>query len=123
MSSTTESLKHFNAYRHAAASKQRLSTDQAELVELMQKINFGRIVNLRVRRGQPVLKPRPTVIREHKFGGENGPRPEMAANDFLLRDAVVELFQCIHDLHDGMINVLEVKHGLPFRMTVTEEAA
>jgi len=33
----------------------------------MQRINFGRILNLSVRRGQPVLDPPPRIIREMKL--------------------------------------------------------
>ena len=104
-------------------SKQGLSEDRLKLVELMQDINFGRIERLRVRGGSPVVAPRPTIVRDHKFGGENGPRPERSATDFLLKEEVAELFECLDRLQDGVVDVLEIKHGLPFRMTTTEVAA
>src|SRR5262245_12568756 len=53
-----------------------LPPSRRELLRLMQKINFGRIEGLIVHDGNPVLIPPPAVIRELKFGGENGPRPE-----------------------------------------------
>jgi hypothetical protein len=62
-------------------------------------------------------------VREHKFGGENGPRPELATTNFLLKQQVVELFAFFDQLQDGEIDVLEIKHGLPFRMIVTEASA
>jgi hypothetical protein len=86
----------------------------------MQQLLFGRIENLVIRRGQPVFDPPPTVIREHKFGGENGPHPKLGADDFLLKEQVVDLFRQLDTLGDGVITVLEVKHGLPFRMLVAE---
>jgi hypothetical protein len=89
----------------------------------MQRMNFGRIEALVVRNGQPVLTPPPTMIREHKFGAENGPRPELGAADFLLKQQVIELFDFFDELRDGVIDVLEIKHGLPFRMIVTEVPA
>lgn len=104
-------------------SKQALSPRRATLLELMQSVNFGRIENLLVNAGEPVVAPRPVVVREIKFAGENGPRPELAANDFLLKQQVVELFAFFDQLQDGVIDVLEVKHGLPFRMIVTEVPA
>jgi len=103
--------------------KSHLSPARQGLLELMQDANFGRIENLAVIDGEPILEPRPVVVREHKFGGENGPRPERGAADFLLKQQMVELFAFIDDLRDGVIDVLEVKHGLPFRMMVTEAAA
>lgn len=104
-------------------SKRRLSTWRSRLLELMQSINFGRIEKLLINGGEPVLDPRPVVVREIKFAGENGPRPELATTDFLLKQQVVELFAFFDQLQDGVIDVLEIKHGLPFRMIVTEVPA
>lgn len=104
-------------------SKQDLSSCRAGLVKLMQSINFGRIERLPINNGQPILNPRPPVVREHLFGGENGPRPESAAADFLLKRKVLDLFAMFDKLKNGTIDVLEIKHGLPFRAIVTEVAA
>jgi hypothetical protein len=104
-------------------SKQDLSARRMGLLELMQSVNFGRVEALAVLDGDPVLDPPPRVIREVKFGGDNGPRPERDAGDFLLKTQVVELFQHFDRLGDGTIEVLEIKHGLPFRMLVAEAAA
>jgi hypothetical protein len=104
-------------------SKHDLSAPRAGLLELMQSINFGRIEGLAVLNGDPVLDPPPRVIREVKFGSENGPRPELDAADFLLKTQVVELFQHLDQICDGTIEVLEIRHGLPFRMLVAEAAA
>lgn len=100
-----------------------LSEPRKRLVELMQHINFGRVERLVVANGQPVLDPPPTIIREVKFGAENGPRPELHVDDFMLKSQVVELLDALDDLCDGVIDVLEVKHGLPFRMLIREAAA
>lgn len=104
-------------------SKHDLSARRTALLELMQSINFGRIEGLAILDGEPVLDPPPRVVREIKFGGENGPRAELDASDFVLKSQVVELFQHLDELADGTIDVIEVKHGLPFRMIVTEVAA
>jgi hypothetical protein len=101
-------------------TKGALSPGRRWLVELMQQLNFGRIENLFVCGGDPVREPPPRVEREIKFGGENGPRPEAGAADFLLKGQVIELFEHLDQLADGEIAVLEVKHGLPFRMIVAE---
>jgi hypothetical protein len=89
----------------------------------MQAHNFGRIEGLVVRRGEPVLTPPPRLVREIKFGGENGPRPEAAAADFLLKAQVVELFRQLDRLGDATVEVLEFKHGLPFRLLVADAGA
>ncbi len=104
-------------------SKLHLSCLRSALVELMQKLNHGRIEGLIIRGGEPVLDPSPCRRRTMKFGSENGPRPEIAIEDFVLKVQVVELFDYFDRLQNGIIDVLEVKHGLPFCMIVTEAAA
>jgi hypothetical protein len=105
----------------SAIPKSSLSPGRRRLVELMQSITFGRIEGLTMLNGEPVLDPPPRVVREIKFGGENGPRRELDTDDFLLKSQVVELFQHFDQVGDGYIDVLEVKHGLPFRMLLTED--
>jgi len=104
-------------------NKKQLSEHQESLVEIMQSLNFGRIEDLPVHAGQPVLAPPPRVIREVKFGGDNGPRLEVANDDFELKAQVRELFAQMKVMGNGVIRCLEVKHGLPFRMTIEENAA
>lgn len=104
-------------------NKASLQPARRLLLERLQQINFGRLEGLVVRDRQPVLDPPPTIIREVKFGGDNGPRPELHVDDFALKSQVVELFAVLDELRDGVIDLLEVKHGLPFRMLVREAAA
>ena len=97
---------------------QRLSPSQQNLVRQMQEINFGRIEHLHVQNGQPIFTPMPKIVREVKFGGENGTRPEATCNDFMLKAQVVDLFKYVGGITNGVIELLEIKHGLPFRMLV-----
>jgi len=60
------------------------------------------------------------VVREIKFGGENGPRREMTVEDFALKSQAVELFAQLDRLGNGTVLSLEIKHGLPFRMSLKE---
>jgi len=105
-----------------AVTKSSLSPRRRCLLELLQRVNFGRLESLVVADGEPVFDPPPRIVREIKFGGENGPRPEAPIEDFELKAQVVELFRHIDELQDGVIGVLEIKHGLPFRMAVEDAA-
>jgi hypothetical protein len=101
-----------------------LTSARRTLLRILQRVNFGRVEQLHVRDGQPVFMPAPAVIREIKFGGgENGPRPESDTADFRLKTQVVELFALFDRIGTGVITVLEVRHGLPFRVLVTEAVA
>ena len=103
-----------------ALSKQSVSPARRQLVELMQRVNFGRIEGLVVRDGDPVFDDRspPRVVLEVKFGGDNGPRPESSIADFSLKTQVADLFAHLNRLGNGRIEALTVKHGLPFGMHV-----
>ena len=98
--------------------------ERQSLLREMQRLNFGKITNLRISNRQPELAATsPRIVREHRFASDNGPRPELCSDDFLLKQQVVELFNFFDELQNGLIDVLEIKHGLPFRMIVTEVPA
>jgi hypothetical protein len=99
-----------------------LSISKQRRLRLMQKINFGRIEGLQVRAGEPSFDPAPRVVQDIKLGGENGPRPELAHEDFSLRTQVSELFEHLSHLGDGSVAMIEVKHGLPFRLVIERTA-
>ena len=101
-------------------TKSSLPPGRKRLVELMQEVNFGRIERLVVKDGDPVVDDAasPRVVLEVKFGGENGPRPEVANGDFALKQQVIELFEYFDRVRNASIEVLTVKHGLPFGMHV-----
>lgn len=99
-------------------SKSTLSKAQSDLVGLLQRLNFGRIEGLIIRSGEPVFDPAPRVVQKLKMGGDNGPRPEAALQDFWLKRNTVEMLQAIASLGDGEVLAIEVKHGLPFSMEV-----
>ena len=102
--------------------KSNLQASYKRLLEEMQSVNFGRIEDLHIIKGQPQFEPRPRIIREIKFGGENGPRPEIQSDNFELKAQHREFFACLDKLDHAVIHSLEVKHGLPFMMRVEESA-
>lgn len=103
--------------------KSGLSHSRRSLVELMQDINFGRVEGLAVRGGDPVMDQPPQVIREIKLDGANGPRPERRVADFSLKSQHIDLFSVLDKLGDGVVDILVIKHGLPFRMEIRQSAA
>jgi hypothetical protein len=94
-------------------TKSSLTPATARLIELMQALNFGRVEALTIRGGQPVFDPPPRVVQKIKMGADNGPRPEIGYNDFLLKGGIVELLEIIARLKDGEIRTIEVRFGLP----------
>ena len=100
-------------------TKFQLTAPQQRLVEVMQELNFGRITKLTIRSGEPVLSPPPYLIQDIKIGAESGPRPETLISDFHVKREVAEMFEHLRRLHNGTVEVLEVKHGLPFKLEIS----
>jgi hypothetical protein len=101
-------------------AKSSLTEPRRRLVEDMQVLGFGKYEQLPVRNGNPVLHPRPRVVKEVKLGGEYEARPAQPGTDFLLKKQVVELFEHFDRLGTGTVLLLEVRHGLPFRFLIAE---
>lgn len=98
--------------------KRQLTAARAQLVEMLQRINFGRIEHLPVFDGQPVLGSIGRAVSTVKLKSENGPRPEFESSDFLLKQEIVELCGQLDQIGTGHIDLIEVKHGLPFLLEI-----
>lgn len=100
-------------------TKQSLSAGRLWLLETMQRLNHGRIEELEIRDGDPTLSLAPRLIQEIKIGSpDNGPRPELAREDFILRLPVIELFEHLDRLGNGTIAAIEIRYGLPARLVI-----
>jgi hypothetical protein len=102
-------------------TKGSLTAARRRLVELLRRLHFGRVEGLALRGGDPVFDPPPRLIRDLKFPAE--PAPRQTESDFHLKQQVVELFVVFDRLRDGVIDLIEVKHGLPFRLQHAEALA
>ena len=113
----------FGAIPGVVFRKSKLSRARQRLIDLLGAIHFGRINNLQVKKGEPVFDPPPVVIRTLKISGKNGPHPEASHPDYLLKEQMLELLLHLDNLGDGVINRLEIAHGLPFLLEVMEAPA
>ena len=104
-------------------TKGQLTPQRRSLLEQMQALSFGCIRNIQVLCGEPRFTPMTKIERLIRFGGDNHPRPESGLDDFELKDKIIELFDAIERIGDGLILKLEIKGGLPFDMTVEEQPA
>lgn len=101
-----------------AIVKSNLTPSRRELIELMQRINFGCIEGLQIRDGEPVFNPMPTVRRVFMFGKDNGPNAASNADSFTLKKKVTDLFEIFDRERSLTIQELKIDNGLPLRMTV-----
>ncbi len=106
----------YGDYEAMKATYSDLHEDQQRLVRIMQWLNYGKIENLHVRAGLPDWDVSPTFRRNAKMDGEGMPRHEMDSHDFFLKDCHMALWSYLDYIQDGVIDYLDVKHGLPFLM-------
>lgn len=106
----------------AETFKLDLTSREQRVVEMCQSINFGEIRDLHVQGGQPLLTPPPVIRRDIKLGADAGPRPELGRQNFKVKAAVLQLLEVLQDVGNGVIPLIEVKSGLPFRIVVQETA-
>ena len=101
---------------------QHLSPAQRSLVDLMHVHQFGRIENMPVRDGQPVLDCNMKVVRVARLGSEHDRMKAVAGNEFELKKHVRDLFEELDRLQAGTVISLEFRHGLPFLLETTPSA-
>ena len=93
----------------------QLSPSRQKLVRMLQTVNYGQIKVLLVRDGEPIYEPPPVVVIDAKLYRDDGPRPELALSDFELRDDVRRLMERLDHTKNGLIQLIEVRAGLPRR--------
>jgi hypothetical protein len=103
-------------------STRDLSPSERWLLSSMSHIGFGRFEYLQIERGQIVVDPWPTAVRDVKFGSKDPGAAKAITGEFELKPQVAELFEYIRAVDSGEIRTLEVKSGLPFSMEIEHRA-
>lgn len=103
---------------HELSQPPELTPEGKRLISLVICIQFGRIESLHIAGGQPVLDPLPRIVREIKFGSEVSPGVPADRSNSVPKRQVQELLDLMRQVENGVIDVLEVRHGLPFRVVL-----
>jgi hypothetical protein len=93
------------------------------LVQIMSNYQFGRVENLAIRAGQPIIGQDVKVVRVAQLGGDSGGTKIPVADEFELKRSVRDLFEELSRLGNGLIVRLEFKRGLPCRLETTARVA
>jgi hypothetical protein len=81
-------------------------------------MGFGKILGLSVCNCDPILGSRTEVLLDMKLDSKEVRRPEQDLGDFVLCAEIVQLFSNLDSMANGMIEYIEVRAGIPVRMTV-----
>jgi hypothetical protein len=101
-------------------STRELTAPERHFVDFIQQLGFGRLEHVRIERGELILDPWPATSREVKFCARSS-RRDSDAEDFALKQQVIELFEYVRSNEIGEIRKLEIKNGLPFSMEVEHQ--
>jgi hypothetical protein len=97
---------------------QDLSPAQRWLVDLMHLHQFGRIENMLVLGGEPILNSDVKIVRVARLGsGTDGAK--VTRTEFESKKQVRDLFEELAQLENGTVILLEFRHGLPFLLETT----
>jgi hypothetical protein len=95
----------------------QLSPSRRTLIRIIQSLNYGSILNLRVVNGEVNFDLPPEVLVDIRLDEEVGARAELELGDFTLCAEVCRLLAQIEVLKNGTIEKVVVHGGLPRRVT------
>ena len=102
--------------------KASLTPARQRLLRLLQEVEFGRIENLVLRDGEPLLEMQPRVVRTITFAATGSRNRSRRVEEFELKQQMVEMFRQFDRIGNGVVARIDIKHGLPCFMTVEETA-
>ncbi|MDD5728836.1 MAG: hypothetical protein PHV59_09750 [Victivallales bacterium] len=99
--------------------KNELSVSQRKLLELMRQVGYGRINNLTVEKGDPVISPESSIERDLKLDAED--IRIKTADDFQLKKKAIKFFDQLMKIKNGFIRKVEIRGGLPIQIQTIEK--
>jgi hypothetical protein len=94
----------------------QLSAPTRILIRIIQSVNYGSVLNIRIVKGDASFDPPPDVLLDIRLDVDAAARAELALEDFTLSDEVRRLLVQIDALKNGLIDEIVVHAGLPRRV-------
>jgi len=96
----------------------QLSPSRRALIRIIQALNYGSILDLKIVNGELNLDPQPEVLIDVRLDEDVSARPELELDDFALPAEVSRLLSQIDALQNGTIERIVVHAGVPRRVTL-----
>jgi hypothetical protein len=94
----------------------QLSSERQLLVRLCQLVNFGEILDIKVRNREPLLGSASRLMVDVRLDTEESPRYESSLPDFSLCQEICRLLAEFDRLENGRVSRIEIRAGLPRRI-------
>lgn len=95
---------------------------ERELIRLIRQTQFGCVSNIKLSAGQPIFDGNTSVSIEFKLSGLEPTKEVLSEQDYLNKPQVRTLFERFRTLGNGTIECIDVRDGLPFKMTIKRRA-
>jgi hypothetical protein len=95
-----------------------VSAPRQALMRLCQSVDYGQIIDLHIRDGEPVFNPEPTLLLDLNLDSDCNGRPESELADFILCEEFCRLLDRIDALRTGRIQRIEARAGIPRRVLI-----
>lgn len=96
----------------------QLSPSRRTLIRIIQALNYGAILGLRIVNGELNFDPPPEVLIDVRLDEDVRARSELNLEDFTLPAEVSRLLDQIDALQNGTIERIVVHAGVPRRVTL-----
>jgi hypothetical protein len=94
----------------------QLSPSRRALIRILQTLNYGSILDLKIVDGELSFDPQPEVLVDVRLDEDVRARPELDVDDFTLSAEVLRLLSQIDALQNGTIERIVVHAGVPRRV-------
>jgi hypothetical protein len=98
-----------------------LTVAQRSVYHIMREYQFGRIENMRVCAGQPLIDRGTRLVRIARLDRDGRQVDIPTGDDFPLKQPFCELFDELMRLQDCLVVRLEFRHGLPLQLETTSD--
>jgi hypothetical protein len=95
---------------------EHLTAAQRALVQVMRDWQFGRIENMRVEGGQPILGGGAKLVRVQRLDADRQRTQALREAEWQLKQEIRSLFEELTRLQDCLIVRLGFRHGLPVQL-------
>jgi len=94
-----------------------LTPGRRRLLQIVQRVDFGRIERLSICDGSPVFEGAFRIVEEIKLSLDSDRQADCDNCDATPKKEFYNLFAHLERLRDGIVDI-EIRHGLPFRLVL-----
>jgi hypothetical protein len=109
---------------HSPLRFSQISAPRQALIRLFQSTNYGCLHDLIIQGKEPILSgPYPVVLADVRLDVEERSRDEQSLSDFVLCAEFRRLLSMLDEIADGEISRIEIRAGVPRRLTIRKSPA